>query len=670
MERRDKMLLSDIIRVGRPIIESKMSIQERIQLLTDVGKDEVKNFYANIFIIELKGDQAKLHYRSYQQEANGMVDLKKAAAIPITLPSGGNPLNPQGIYPLPFYPMYERHINQFEDKKKTFKMVHDRMIRTVPYFGYEKEALRKKAEIIANCITTEGKKFIQDGKQLGVLVILDYFLDLFSTKEQTDFLQVLDIDGERVFIDSNKIVSNIVEARFQEAKELGTGKNQITTISNEPADEVVSAYNKSWLWLSPTWEAPRSIYWKKNEWTKGIRLNREEYEAFFYGTQFLKRAQTRIRSSILKEMFAPTFSPEAKAKMNPQSFETIYAIPYLLPLTENPTSELFNKFRNLITKYESKEVHPNDIHLEIISGLEKKVIRNVSDDYRLSILYYSGNLGRGDIHLRAQIEDVVPSTARKVQGIIEKISDKYLKLIAEMLFLTEEQTSYIQFKVKYLPSLLSNAYGPGYLWSSMETVLHGRPIKMQRVTKQAARRILELANKKDFWNIKLELLFYHLFAAFFDQYHSIILGKERKVFGVQEWKELVKRYLDGSLTETDFDSTEKVAFITGLLMQQFNRSYYRSVGKEYLETRVMRFGSALTPEIIWKKGLVEMEGLRMRRSLKLAENYFKALPLVLQAVLKLKEEGRFTKEKDEFMTMFWSGFLMLPTKEEAKDVNS
>ena len=308
------MLLSDIIRVGRPIIESKMSIQERIQLLTDVGKDEVKNFYANIFIIELKGDQAKLHYRSYQQEANGMVDLKKAAAIPITLPSGGNPLNPQGIYPLPFYPMYERHINQFEDKKKTFKMVHDRMIRTVPYFGYEKEALRKKAEIIANCITTEGKKFIQDGKQLGVLVILDYFLDLFSTKEQTDFLQVLDIDGERVFIDSNKIVSNIVEARFQEAKELGTGKNQITTISNEPADEVVSAYNKSWLWLSPTWEAPRSIYWKKNEWTKGIRLNREEYEAFFYGTQFLKRAQTRIRSSILKEMFAPTFQPGSESK--------------------------------------------------------------------------------------------------------------------------------------------------------------------------------------------------------------------------------------------------------------------------------------------------------------------------------------------------------------------
>ena len=103
-------------------------------------------------------------------------------------------------------------------------------------------------------------------------------------------------------------------------------------------------------------------------------------------------------------------------------------------------------------------------------------------------------------------------------------------------------------------------------------------------------------------------------------------------------------------------------------MQQFNAP---AVGvKEYLETRVMRFGRALTPEIIWKKGLVEMEGLRMRRSLKLAENYFKALPLVLQAVLKLKEEGRFTKEKDEFMTMFWSGFLMLPTKEEAKDVNS
>ncbi|MDP1271129.1 hypothetical protein, partial [Klebsiella pneumoniae] len=76
-----------------------------------------------------------------------------------------------------------------------------------------------------------------------------------------------------------EVLKRISEAKFYEAAELGKEKDVISTFSNKKVDEAVSIYNKSWLWLSPTWEAPRSIYWKDDEWTKGIKVDAENYEA-------------------------------------------------------------------------------------------------------------------------------------------------------------------------------------------------------------------------------------------------------------------------------------------------------------------------------------------------------------------------------------------------------
>ncbi|MBM7715522.1 hypothetical protein JOC94_002510 [Bacillus thermophilus] len=665
------MLLSDIIRIGKPLIDSDMSLQERIQLLSDVGKEEAKNFYGNVFVVVLDGQGANLHYRTFQDEENGPVQLDAAIAMPITIPSGGNPLNAQGIYPIPCYPLYDKHIKQISDDKKTFKLVHDRLVKTVPYFDTDQEELAKKSKIIADCLVEEATKFVREEKQLGVLFILDCSLELFEPAQEQGYLEIKvhNSSAENHFMNPQKLTANIIEARFQEAKELGSEKNAISTISNMSSEEVVSAYNKSWLWLSPTWEAPRSIYWEKKEWTKGIRLNRKEYEAYFYGAQFLKQVQTPIRAGVLKEMFAPTFSVEAKQNMRPTSFETIFGIPYFLPLTNLEPTELYTKFQNLKTRYESKDAHPNDLQLEIISGLQSKIMRNVSDDYRITIIYYSGILNRGDIHLRAQIEDVVPSIAQKVQKIVQDIERRQLRYIAHLLHIPEEQTAYTHFKVKHLPTLLSNAYGPGYLWTSMEKVLHGRPIGIERVTKQATRRMTELANKRDFWNIRFELLFYHLFLAFYQMYYSEILHEGKGDTDVKEWKEMIDRYTNGILTEDDVNSTEKVGFIAGCLVQQFERSYRRKLGKSYLDTRVMRFGSKLTPEMVWKNGLIEMEGLSKRRDLGISDNYRKALAIILPAMIRLKKNNLLTKEKDEFMTMFWSGYLMLPKKEEKNGVD-
>ena len=49
---------------------------------------------------------------------------------------------------------------------------------------------------------------------------------------------------------------------------------------------------------------------------------------------------------------------------------------------------------------------------------------------------------------------------------------------------------------------------------------------------------------------------------------------------------------------------EELGFVTGLLLKQFSNSYYRKTEKEFVKHRVMKFGSKLTPEMVWKDGVI------------------------------------------------------------------
>ncbi|MTI80795.1 MAG: hypothetical protein FH758_07920 [Firmicutes bacterium] len=663
------MLLKQIVQIGKSIVSSTMSMEERIQLLTDVNNEQTKNFYNNVFMVEVDAKKGvDLQFFSLQS-GDGKVDLAKATAIPITLPAGGNPLHAQGVYPIPCYPLYERHINEFADAQKTEKMIYDRLLKTIPFFHLPKDQLKEKAATIARILNTEGTAYVTEEKQLGVLVIIDHSLELYCDAPNDDCLAIRQspFTHQPIYIQANKVIANIAEARFQEAKELGEEANAVSTISNQQSSEVVSAYNKGWLFLSPTWEAPKSIYWGKTDWTKGIKLNREEYEAYFYGTQFLKMVQTPIRAGLLKEMFAPISSAEAKQHMNATSFEPIYAIPFILPIINDYREETYRHFQVLSQKYEDENISPTDLQLKIIGGLEKRIISNPKDEYRLTILYYSGELGRGNIHVRAMIEDVVPSVAMNVQKIIRKLNGRELALIADAL--SASNTNYLSFKLNHLPSLLSNAYGPGYLWTSLQAVLHREQIQLDRVIKQTARRLNELANKEDHWNLVNELLFYHGFRYFYSGYFQKILQQKEGCLTMTEWKGLLDRYIDEQLTEADLDTTEKIGFLSGCLLKQFERSYYAITNKKFVKTRVMRFGSKLTPEMIWKNGLLKLMELEQQREMGIKGNFYKALPLVLTSVNDLEQKQLLKKEKDQFMTMFWSGYLMMPSLKKGDEKN-
>lgn len=664
------MLAQSIIRVGEPIVKSSLPGHERLRWLTDCDLVNCKNFFQNVFLIEINGDELSYHFmRIGSGEGKEFkVNEMRNNAYPIIYPRGGSPLNPQGFYPAPCYLMYDRHINSMNDQKKfAEKILFPRLKKTISYIEYDEEKLMSIAIRVAEAMALHYEAFITDEKQLGILYVYDHSLDVFNTSTEIikddENLWITESqikEGQNLHLQINKCLDNIVQARFLESKTLGCQKNAISTFTNKEEDEVTSIYSKLWLWLSPTWEMPRSIYWDKDDWTPGIKIDRKNFEYYLYGIQFLNKITVPISSSITKEMFAPVMNIEAKKHMKPTSFEQIYGIPIVLPLISVNSEQNYNKYKQILE--DDKNKTDSDIHLELIAGINK-VIPKINDEYRLTLLYYSGDLSRGNMHIRMMIEDVVPSVAMSLEKIIKNINSKYIPNIRKE-FNSKDENPF--FRTSSLPSMLSNAYGSGYVWNSLQKVFNRQSISIERLYGLTASKLTELANKEDYWRMVDELILHNAFIVFFKEYNSQVLKIEKEVKSMADWSNLSELYYVGEISIEDISTAEELGFVSGLLLKQFSNSYHHKTGKDFVKHRVMKFGSKLTPEMIWKNGILRCEELGAQWDLGLAGNFYKVLSHTLLATLDADKEKLLTKDKDKYMTAFWSGYLMYrkPKEEE------
>ncbi|MDD4570022.1 MAG: hypothetical protein PHE70_07865 [Tepidanaerobacteraceae bacterium] len=666
------MLTESIIRVGKPIVESDLPVKERIRWLTDVNSENCKNFFRNVFLIELRNEKYALHRLQIgdlvrvKRKENFNVDENRSISFPVLYPNGGNPLHAQGIYPLPCYLMYDAHIKQM-DKPEEFAegVLLPRLQKTLGYQNWSDEDKNDILKRVTTLLKKEADTIISEDKQLGILMIFDERLPAFKKlnrrKEESPYLwineSVFDKD-QHLFLDGEQVLKGIINARFDEAGSLGKKKDAISTFTNQQTDEVVSVYNKSWLWLSPTWEMQKSIYWGDKDWTKGIKIDHESYEAYLYGAQFLKQIQVPVSNSILKEMFAPIENVEAKKHKKPSSFEAIFGIPIVLPLLDSNTGELYKKFRRMLKN--DQELSNTDLHLEVLAGLKDSIVPESSDKYRLTILYYSGDLSRGAMHIRAIIEDVIPSVAYGIQKILKGLRRKGLTQIQKMFSLEENRV----YRIETLPALLGNAYGSGYLWSSLQDTFHKKELRIERLLLSTSKKLNELANKEDYWAMKQELVFYHSFLYFLKNYNEKILGSEKGVKELAEWQQMIDAYHRGEIKPEEIESPEGLGFVAGMLLKQFSNSYYQKTKKDFVKHRVMKFGSKLNPKMIWKDGLMRCEELAAQWDLGLASNFRAVLGPVLLGFIDAYNKNLLVSEKDVFMTAFWSGYLIYKKSEE------
>lgn len=667
-------------------MDNEYSIQEQIGLLTDVHSENCKNYFQNVFVAEITEKDVevfRLEVGERTMEKNKekfSTDYDRSKSFPIIYPNGGNPLHAQGIYPIPCYLLYDPHIKAFSDPQIFIKdFLLSRIHTTVSYQQDSDEHKKMLAERIANKISEQSEQYVKEDKQLGILMIVDHRLSVYESSEKhLDDPDKLWISKSRLYrdrhvhLDGHQAVQAIIEAKFIEASSLGVLNNAVSTFTNKREEKVVSIYNKSWLWLSPTWDSPKSVYWKDDEWTNGIKVDRDSYAAFLYGTQFLKNITRRISSRVLKEMFAPVENVEAKEHRKATSIDEIYGAPIILPLLNNSYELSSVAIQNLLEN--TKEHCESALHLDIIAGINQQIDladKANADQSRLTLLYYSGDLSRGNMHIRAVIEDVIPSVAKEIEDIIDNLVNTQLYDIQQLFGLKKSEFHRIQT----LPSLLANAYGPGYIWSALQKTLHREDLNMSRLTKFTARKLNELANKRSYWLIKQELTFYFSYMYFLQEYRLNIQNKEKGVKALSEWKELTRMYHEGAIREDIIQSPDSLGFVTGLFLRQFGNSYHYKTGKDFVEHRVMKFGSKLTPEMIWINGVERAPDLAMQWKLKLGGNFFEVLPLIMEGFVKQK--ALLVADQDVIITSFWAGYYSYKNpkneintyKEEVQHVN-
>ena len=137
------MLISDLIRLGRPILETGGLPGEIIELVSDINKLNTKNFFSNVLVIEVESaGNCVAHdpmqwgeYIKASEKAKRMIfepDYSLVNALPFVWPTGGNPIKPQGAYGLPVYLTFKRNWEEIQKGAEGAEsFLTERMRRTV-----------------------------------------------------------------------------------------------------------------------------------------------------------------------------------------------------------------------------------------------------------------------------------------------------------------------------------------------------------------------------------------------------------------------------------------------------------------------------------------------------------------------------------------------------------
>jgi hypothetical protein len=497
------MLIDELIRLGRPLLEGDLQPEQVLRLITDVEDERVKNFYRHVFVVEVPADGSgkprALPMQEFGQEHNGAFEVNQAQAraAPFVLPSGGNPLNPQGRYGLPVYPCYDRHLRAFgESATGVSEFLGGRLERT-PGFSVPDELLVQIADLLHQRV--KGTNFGDRKKILGVLILARcepggfYVLGDASRIDRIGETR----DGRAIVPHYERIVEGIWSAKIAEGREAGTrmGPCSFTGV----AGEVVSAYCKAWPWALPTWSCPLPHGGKGEMLIEGIAVSPVTYRTLTLGACVFNRLTRRISPLIVPEIFSPAETRPGKDQRKASDLPTIYGSAFLLPVQDRTLDDPDRRHeftRGVRSMLDADPTDPTlaDRYLTTVTGFDAMLPPDMAtDDYRLTLVYFSGDYTRGDIHLRAFIQDIIPSTLNTLRELALAEAGQALTLLRKLIpAMSEKQHAYFARCYQSVPYLLARAYGGAYLWQQLEAVLHRKPLDTQRVTGNAARRMQSL----------------------------------------------------------------------------------------------------------------------------------------------------------------------------------
>jgi hypothetical protein len=680
------MLIEDLIRLGRPLLEGGLLPEDILNIITDVGETRAKNFFRNIFLAELPteiGHAPAVWWQQLGQELDHegkkdfRVDINRAVGIPFSLPAGGNPLHPQGRYGLPAYPCWSPHLQGFRDSPDGVRdFLKGRLERT--------PGLKLSAEILdALCqrIHEEAKRAFgaTDQKRLGVLVLIDCSPDGFYTygrrrNSPTTLGESQHVPGRFVEPNLERILEAVWSARLEEGAEIGERAEATCSISGA-SGRVVSSYCKAWPWAFPTWTCPVPHAGDTALMVEGIRLDAGSYRALTMGACVFNRLVKKVRSFIIHEVFSPTADSQGREIARGRKaidLAAVFGAAFLLPVEDRFFRD--DDFKSLFAKRMLSLFTPPvmngtqaDRQLESVTGFECFIPEEFNqNEFHLTLVYFSGEPSRGDIHLRAYIQDVLPSVAAKLKSCAVKIAQEASQLF-EIVHLAEKRRVYLYSCYKSVPYLLARGYGGPHLWHQLEQALHRRPLGVKRVLANSAARMESLSHRlpDSRYDLAEEAIFYLSCREFIRNCNvGLTNTPQEEHMPMRPWRELLDAIEKGPIDQLHYDGASELGFGCGALVRQFSSLYWTATkageeGKDYLKHRVLTFGADLTPDVVWKSALKQMfevakryEDIRSRFETFLQER----VGATMMEFHRLQDQVR--SSRDEFMTAFWAGYSL------------
>ncbi|WP_026962770.1 TM1802 family CRISPR-associated protein [Alicyclobacillus herbarius] len=682
------MLIEQLIRLGKPFVEGGLTPAQILDQVSDVGEPEAKGFLQRVLVAEIDADGGALavgrsEWVFRRSEARGKKtvevlepDMEKARTAPFVIPSGGNPVVPQGRYGIPAYLFYDKNVQGFQKSTDNVARYLQGRIERTSYFVQE-SAPPIDTVVLAQRIYEffQTKGFDDGGKCNGLLVLAWVSPEGLYRYEPAGYMPRPGVEGilraselhpDKVIVANLERIADLFwESKIAEGEEKGrrSGPDAVCSVCNARG-EVLSAYSKAWNWFTTTWVAPLPAGVDDANLVDGVALCPSCYRALTYGSRLFDRLTQRLPVSLAREVFVPALNAKAlnqRRRAGGDKLPTVYggvlALPFLDDVLANERSR--SAFVRKLSRMASGSAYAGergrDLHLKTITGLEMWLPDlDETQPYGLTILYYSGEPSRADIHLRGVIDDVMPSVAAAVDELAHETYAES-EVWREQL-LGEDNVDRLRHVLLSLPALLARAYGPSHIWTTLTAVLHGEPLSRQTFVRLVAHRLRDLTARyrQHLGDLREEILFFLYFDLFLSRYMEQVV-KRGEIRTMRHWESLMAVLKAARQTPPTLEDHEELGFAAGYLMREFGRRYYARLEKDFLETRVITFGNQITPDVVLKHGLLQLKPQAARHRIGVWD-LEGLLGTVMAGFLQFRDE--LSKRPDEFLTAFWAGYCL------------
>ena len=643
------MLTETLVRLGQPFVDGAIPPGDLIWQLTSIG-DRARDFYSRVYLVEIGEDTVFCHtfgqWGDFEPAHKPPLFTpgRRAVAAPIVIGSGGNPHVAQGRYAVPAYSVYTPE--QISTPEKLMSFLASRLEKT-----YQGGHLAPRLEEIVRRLhptlqaSTDGKCMIF---LCDVSEGTPYKLVPSTSQCSSDGMRIAEShhSDQMICADLSIVLNQLWWAKLEEGAQYGHGEHESCSLCGT-VGETVSLYSKAWPWFSVTWAGPFSNELDPHQLHEAIGLCQHCSAGLSYGGKLFTDLSRRLPSNILHDAFQMGVDTKSKTAQN----TPIMGVALPFPVLDKGLDDDSYREDYIAAVRGMRQPEPNAPgalrHFKQIIGFEGILpTEMVNDAFRFSVYYYTSS--NADVQLYASVEDIVPQHLEDLMMLMEgPMKDHFTQL--HML-----ESS--------IPRLLARAYGYGYLWQALSQVLRRQPLDRKRFLQRTSRALSDtgrlVGTPQGLAELVVEAKFYAAYTAFWGEYSHLVGNGDDSM---KTWRSL-QEMADGPAMAMVCHDVGDLGFIVGHLVRRFSAQFFQVQHKDFMRTRVMTFGSALTPDVIGYKALGRLQEFSLKLDMHVDHNFREQIAAALAEYVRQQETVQ--KNRDTFLAAFWAGYGLYGVSEQ------